>query len=63
MVGKILKILINVWSLISSDVSRTFPDREFPGKFNKSQSRDIFLHSREFREIQLENNTASLELI
>ena len=27
----------------SSDVSWTFPDREFPEKFQKSHSREIFL--------------------
>ena len=38
-------------SVSTSDVSRTFPDREFPGKFPKSRSREIFSYSREFREI------------
>ena len=46
-----------------SDVSRTFPDREFPGKFHKSHSREIFPYSREFREIEVEKKAASLELI
>ena len=47
----------------NSDVSRTFPDREFPGKFYQSHSREIFLYSREFREIEEEKNATSLELI
>ena len=49
--------------LILSDVFRTFPDREFPGKFPKSHCREIFPHSREFRESEVEKNEASLELI
>ena len=47
--------------LFCIDVSRTFPDREFPGKFLKSHSQEIFLYSWEFREIEIEKNAASLE--
>ena len=44
----------------TSDVSRTFPDREIPGKFHKSHSREIFLYSREFREIECSKFEATL---
>ena len=46
-----------------SDVSRTFPDREFPGRFHQSYSREIFFYSREFREIEVKKNAVGLELI
>ena len=36
---------------LDSDVSRTFPDREFLGKFHRSHSREISSYSREFRKI------------
>ena len=41
-----------------SDVSWTFPDREIPGKFHKSYSREIFPYSREIWETEVEKNAA-----